>query len=373
MLSQKEIPAMAYNFEKIVSNFAVTGKLVSCERYGEGHINETYLALLDNDGVRTNYILQKINGNLFKDVDKLMNNIRLVTEFNRKIIAQRGGNPDRESLTIVYTNDGKAYYRDDDGNNFRMYIFITDAIAYQTVQKPEHFYQSAVAFGNFANLLAQFDATQLVEILPDFHNTEKRFGDFLNVLQADKLGRAKDVSAEIDFVLARKHYCGRIVSLLKSGAMPTRVTHNDTKLNNVMLDVNTGKPVAIIDLDTIMPGSICYDFGDSIRFGCNPCAEDEKDLSKVVFDINLFEQYTKGYLSAVGEGATQIEKDNFAFSAILLTYECGMRFLADYLDGDVYFHTKYDGQNLDRARTQFKLISDMEKVFDQMQAIVRKY
>lgn len=364
---------MAYNFEKIVSNFAVTGKLVSCERYGEGHINETYLAVLDNDGTHANYILQKINGNLFKDVDKLMNNIRLVTEFNRKIIAQRGGNPDRESLTIVYTNDGKTYYRDECGNSFRMYIFITDAVAYQTVQKPEHFYQSAVAFGNFANLLAQFDATQLVEILPDFHNTEKRFGDFLKVLQADKLGRAKDVAAEIDFVLARKDYCGRIVSLLKSGAMPTRVTHNDTKLNNVMLDVHTGEPVAIIDLDTIMPGSICYDFGDSIRFGCNPCAEDEKDLSKVVFDISLFEQYTKGYLSAVGEGATQIEKDNLAFSAILLTYECGMRFLTDYLDGDVYFHTKYAGQNLDRARTQFKLISDMEKVLDQMQAIVHKY
>lgn len=364
---------MAYNFEKIISNFKVNGTLVSCERYGEGHINETYLAVLDNNGVYTNYILQKINGNLFKDVDKLMNNIRLVTEFNRQKIAERGGNPDRESLTIIYTNDGKTYYRDDCGNNFRMYIFITDAVAYQTVEKPEHFYQSAVAFGNFANLLAQFDATQLVEILPDFHNTEKRFNDFLAVLQADKLGRADSVRAEIDFVLARKDYCGRIVSLLRSGAMPTRVTHNDTKLNNVMLDVVTGKPVAIIDLDTIMPGSICYDFGDSIRFGCNPCAEDEKDLSKVVFDINLFEQYTKGYLSAVGEGATQIEKDNLAFSAILLTYECGMRFLTDYLDGDVYFHTKYAGQNLDRARTQFKLISDMEKVLDQMQAIVRKY
>lgn len=364
---------MAYNFEKIISNFKVNGTLVSCERYGEGHINETYHAVLDNNGVHTNYILQKINGNLFKDVDKLMNNIRLVTEFNRQKIAECGGNPDRESLTIIYTNDGKTYYRDDCGNNFRMYIFITDAVTYQTVEKPEHFYQSAVAFGNFANLLAQFDATQLVEILPDFHNTEKRFNDFITVLQADKLGRADGVRAEIDFVLARKDYCGRIVSLLRNGAMPTRVTHNDTKLNNVMLDVVTGEPVAIIDLDTIMPGSICYDFGDSIRFGCNPCAEDEKNLSKVVFDINLFEQYTKGYLSAVGEGATQIEKDNLAFSAILLTYECGMRFLTDYLDGDVYFHTKYAGQNLDRARTQFKLISDMEKVLDQMQAIVRKY
>jgi hypothetical protein len=155
--------------------------------------------------------------------------------------------------------------------------------------------------------------------------------------------------------------------------MPTKVTHNDTKLNNVMLDATTGKPVAVIDLDTIMPGSICYDFGDSIRFGCNPCAEDEKDLSKVNFQINLFEEYAKGYLGAVGEGATQIERDNLAFGAILMTYECGMRFLADYLDGDIYFRTHREGQNLDRARTQFKLIEDMEKCFDEMQAIVKKY
>lgn len=363
---------MTHDFQKIISQFQVDGELVSCERYGEGHINETYLAVMDN-GFRTNYILQKINTNLFRDVDKLMNNIRLVTEFNRQTIRACGGNPDRESLTIVYTKEGKTYHRCPTGECFRMYVFITDAVAYQTVEKPEHFYQSAVAFGSFTNLLAQFDATQLVEILPDFHNTEKRFRDFTQALAADKFNRAASVQKEIDFVLSRRHYCGKIVSLLQSGAMPTRVTHNDTKLNNVMLDVNTGKPVAIIDLDTVMPGSICYDFGDSIRFGCNPCAEDEKDLSKVVFDINLFEQYTKGYLSAVGDGATQIEKDNLAFSAILMTYECGMRFLADYLDGDTYFRTRREGQNLDRARTQFKLISDMEKVLDQMQEIVKKY
>ena len=195
----------------------------------------------------------------------------------------------------------------------------------------------------------------------------------MNSLNADKMDRAKDIQKEIDFVLSRKDYCGRIVNLLKSGEMPTKVTHNDTKLNNVMLDATTGEPVAVIDLDTIMPGSICYDFGDSIRFGCNPCAEDEKDLSKVNVQINLFEQYAKGYLSAVGKGATQIERDNLAFGAILMTYECGMRFLADYLDGDVYFRTHRPGQNLDRARTQFKLIEDMEKCFDQMQAIVKKY
>ena len=365
---------MAYDFNKIISQFDLEGTLVSCERYGEGHINETYLAVVENNGEKVNYILQKINSNLFKNVDKLMNNIKLVTEFNRKKIAARGGNPDRESLSLVYTKDGKAYFHCETCDAyFRVYKFITDAIAYQIVEKPEDFYYSAVAFGNFANLLAEFDATELYEVLPDFHNTEKRFRDFENSLAKDVKGRASSVQKEIDFVLSRKDYCGRIVKLLRSGEMPTKVTHNDTKLNNVMLDATTGKPVAVIDLDTIMPGSICYDFGDSIRFGCNPAAEDEKDLSKVNFDINLFEAYAKGYLSALGDGATQIEKDNLAFGAILMTYECGMRFLADYLDGDIYFRTHREGHNLDRCRTQFKLIEDMEKCYDEMCAIIKKY
>lgn len=364
---------MAYDFQKIISNFDLDCTLVSCERYGEGHINETYLAVVEENGKQVKYILQKINTKLFNKTDELMNNIRLVTEFNRKKITARGGNPDRESLTLVYTKDGKPYYRDENDNCFRIYKFITDAVAYQIVEKPEHFYQSAVAFGNFANLLAEFNATELFEVLPDFHNTEKRFRDFEASLKADKMGRAKDVQAEINFYLSRKDYCSKIVSLLRSGEMPTKVTHNDTKLNNVMLDANTGEYVAVIDLDTIMPGSICYDFGDSIRFGCNPAAEDEKDLSKVNFDINLFETYAKGYLSALGQSATKIERDNLAFGAILMTYECGMRFLSDYLDGDVYFRTHREGHNLDRTRTQIKLVSDMEKVLDQMQAIVAKY
>ena len=365
---------MEYNFEKIISKFDVEGTLISCERYGEGHINSTYLAVVENNGEQKNYIVQKINSKLFTNVEALMNNIKLVTEFNREKIIKAGGNPDRESLSLVYTKDGKAYHycKCCDGY-FRVYKFITDAIAYQVVEKPEHFYQSAVAFGNFANLLAEFDATQLYEVLPNFHNTEIRFDNFMKSLNADKVGRAKDVQKEIQFVLDRKDYCGRIVNLLKSGEMPTKVTHNDTKLNNVMLDNKTGEPVAVIDLDTIMPGSICYDFGDSIRFGCNPAAEDEKDLSKVNFDINLFEQYVKGYCTALGDSITKIEKENLAFGAILMTYECGMRFLTDHLDGDVYFHIKRENHNLDRARTQFKLIEDMERLYDQMLEIVNKY
>ena len=365
---------MAYDFNAIIKNFKVEGNIVSCERYGEGHINETYLLILEKDGKQTQYILQRINNKIFKNVEELMKNISSVTEFSRKRIIERGGNPDRESLSLIYTNDDKSYYycKDCDGY-FRIYKFITDAITYQVVEKPEHFYQSAVAFGEFANLLAEFDASGLFEVIPDFHNTEKRFADFEKALKEDKFGRAAAVKKEIDFVLSRKSYCGRIVSLLRSGEMPTKVTHNDTKLNNVMLDDKTGAPVVVIDLDTIMPGSICYDFGDSIRFGCNPVAEDEKDLSKVNFDIELFEAYTKGYLSAVGKSATKIEKDNVAFGAILMTYECGMRFLADYLEGDVYFRVHREGHNLDRARTQFKLIEDMEKLLPEMEKIVSKY
>lgn len=361
------------DFAGVISHFRIDGRLVSCERYGEGHINETYLAVMEKDGKTTNYILQKINHKLFTDVDKLMSNIRLVTEFNRAKVAARGGNPDRESLSLVYTKEGGSYYYCSECNGyFRVYIFITDAISHQTVTRPEQFYQSAVAFGEFANLLAEFDASKLYEVLPDFHNTVKRYEDFLSTVKADKCGRAANVKDEIDFVISRKGYCDRITSLLSSGEMPTKVTHNDTKLNNVMLDAVTDKAVAVIDLDTIMPGSICYDFGDSIRFGCNTGAEDERDPSKVNFDIDLFETYAKGYLSSLGDSVTKVEKDNLSIGAIVMTYECGMRFLTDYLNGDEYFRTTREGHNLDRARTQFKLVTDMEKNLSRMQRIIEE-
>ena len=363
-----------YDFNFIIKQFEIDGELIKAERYGEGHINETYLAEMVKNGVQTDYILQKINNGIFKNVEGLMNNIRSVTEFCRGKIVERGGNPDRESLSLVYTRDKKSYFYDEQSKGyFRVYKFITDAVAYQVVEKPEHFYQSAVAFGNFASLLSEFDATGLHEVIPNFHNTKKRFENFKASLSADKFDRAKLVKSEIEFVLSREEYCGKIVDLLESGKMPLKVTHNDTKLNNVMLDSVSGEPVAVIDLDTVMPGSICYDFGDSIRFGCNPAQEDEKDLSKVNFDINLFEQYVKGYLKALSDSITPIEKENLVVGAILMTYECGMRFLADYLDGDIYFRVKRDGHNLDRARTQFKLVSDMERLYDKMQEIVNKY
>ncbi|MBO4262214.1 MAG: aminoglycoside phosphotransferase family protein, partial [Clostridia bacterium] len=341
--------------------------------YGSGHINRTYAATFLIGGNKKRFILQKINSGLFKNVDGLMNNIKLVTEYNRQEIKARGGDPERESLTIVNCKDGKPYYKANDDDYYRVYIFIEGAKGYDVVEKPCHFYESAVAFGKFAQLLDRFDSTKLFTVLPDFHNTVKRFENFKKAVEADKMNRAKDVKKEIDFALKQEKYVPVLVDMLENGRLPSRVTHNDTKLNNVLIDTATDKAVCVIDLDTMMPGSICYDFGDSIRFGCNPCAEDIPETEKVVFSMPLFEEYTRGYLSVFGDAITKTEKDNLAMGSILMTYECGIRFLSDYLDGDVYFRTTRAGQNLDRTRTQFKLVSDMQVRYDEMCNIVNKY
>lgn len=360
-------------FSDILSNFAINGDFISCEPYGSGLINRTYVAVYNEGGKRVRYIVQRINTNLFKNVDGLMNNIKIVTEFNRAEIVKRGGDPNRESLTLVPTENGGTYFRTEEGDCYRVYVFIENAKGYDVVEKPEHFYESAVAFGKFAMLLDRFDSSKLFEVLPDFHNTVKRFDNFKKSLEADKFNRAKDVKKEIEFALNREKITHTIVDLLASGKMPSRVTHNDTKLNNVLIDTRTDKAVSVIDLDTMMPGSICYDFGDSIRFGCNPCLEDTPETEKVIFNMPLFETYTKGYLSVFGGTITDIERKNLPMGAILMTYECGIRFLTDYLDGDVYFRKTREGQNIDRTRSQFKLVSDMEKRYDEMLSAVEKY
>ncbi len=360
-------------FFDILKNFKIDGEFVSCEPYGSGHINRTYAVVYKTENGNVRYILQKINSNIFKNVEGLMNNIKLVTEFSREEIIKRGGDPLRESLTLIYTHDGKAYYKTEDGEYYRVYVFIEGAIGYDVVEKPEHFYESAVAFGKFAQLLDRFDSSKLFEVLPDFHNTVKRFENLKRAIAEDKFDRAKNVQPEIEFALAQEKYVSTIVDLLNSGKMPWRVTHNDTKLNNVLIDIKTDKAVSVIDLDTMMAGSICYDFGDSIRFGCNPCLEDTPEVEKVIFSMPLFEEYTKGYLSVFGDTITPVEKENLPMGAILMTYECGIRFLTDYLEGDVYFRLSRDGQNVDRTRTQFKLVKDMLERYDEMVAIVNKY
>ena len=357
------------NLTEILKNYSINGQNPSCTPYGEGHINETML-LTFGQGTSQKFVLQRINNRLF-DVEKLMNNIMLVTEFMRAKTLARGGNPDKECLTVLKTKDGKSFVKTEDGY-YRIYLFI-DGVSYQVVKEPKDFYRCAVSFGKFANLLAEFDATRLYEVIPQFHDTEKRFGDFTAVLNKDACGRAKDVRKEIDFVLKRKDYCGRITSKLKSGEIPVRCTHNDTKLNNVLFDRITDECIAVIDLDTVMPGSLCYDFGDAIRFGCNTSTEDDKDLTRVNFDINLFRTFAGGYLKSIGSGITAAEISELAFSAILMTYECGMRFLTDHLDGDKYFRIARENHNLDRARTQFKLIEDMEKLLPEMEQIVLSF
>ncbi len=347
---------------KALQAFALDAEPISCERYGFGHINETYLVVTES-GRR--YILQKINHNIFKDVKGLMGNIAAVTKYLRKQISDPRG-----VLTLVPTKAGEDYWAGESGY-WRVYDFVEQSLCLQLPESPEDFYQSAVAFGNFQQQLKDFPAETLCEVIPNFHNTVDRYRIFKEALAADVCGRAKDVRAEIEFALAREQEAGTLVNMLAEGKLPLRVTHNDTKLNNVMLDEKTRKPLCVIDLDTVMPGLSLYDFGDSIRFGAATAPEDEKDLSKMVMDLSLYETYTKGFLSAC-PGLTENERKMMPMGAKLMTLECGVRFLTDYLNGDVYFHTTYEGQNLDRCRTQFKLVADMEDKWAQMAQIVEK-
>lgn len=363
---------MKHDIDTICSNFRIDGDILKFETYGDGHINDTYLITVRFCDKEKRYILQRINHNLFKNVDRLMENIVSVTDFLRRKITERGGDPERETLTVIKAKDGKPYYFDGE-NYFRLYYFIESATSYSKVEKPEHFYESAVAFGHFANLLAEFDATNLYESIPYFHDTAKRYDDLLLAIDKNVVGRKGEVKEEIEFALANKEMAYSIVDKLLDGELPYKVTHNDTKLNNVMIDDATGKAICVIDLDTIMPGSILYDFGDAIRFGCNTSEEDESDFSKIKCDLGLFEEYVKGYLSALGDSVSKAEIDNLALSALVMTYECGMRFLTDYLNGDTYFKIKYPQHNLVRAKSQFALFKDMKKNYGKMQEIVYKY
>ncbi len=357
------------NLHEIAKNFRLKGNVLSIEPYGEGHINQTTLVTTDEK----RYIMQRVNNVVFKNPIEVIDNIELVTEFMQKKIAERNGDSERETLTLVPTFDGKKYYIDEEGQLYRVYIFVENTVCYQQIENAEVFYEAAKSFGQFQKELSEFDASQLKETIVNFHNTVDRYNKFIAAVEADKVGRLASVIEEVEFVKARKADTEKIVNAIASGDMPLRVTHNDTKLNNILIDAESGKGVCVIDLDTVMPGSMLYDFGDSIRFGANSAAEDEKDLSKVYCKLDLFEAYVKGYLEVLGDSITKAELDNLAFSGKLLTFECGMRFLTDYLDGDNYFKIHYPEHNLVRARNQFKLVADMEAKMDEMQAIVAKY
>lgn len=350
------------------------GIVVGAVRYGAGHINDTFCVYTQDEvGDCVRFILQRINTNTFTDPAGLMENICGVTGFLRKKIEEKGGDVTRETMNVVPTAEGKPYYADTNGGAWRVYTFVEGTVCLQKVESPEDFYASAYAFGQFQQLLADYPASTLHETIARFHDTANRYANFEKALEADVCGRAKEVQAEIEFVKAHKADCSYMVDLLAAGKLPLRVTHNDTKLNNILMDKATRQGICVIDLDTVMPGLAANDYGDSIRFGANDCAEDEKDLTKVNFSLPLFETYTKGFLAACGSALTDLEKETLPWGAKLMTLECGIRFLTDYLEGDHYFKVHREGHNLDRCRTQFKLVRDMEAAWDEMAAIVKKY
>ncbi len=355
---------MEKQFQEILANFNLT---LDPSAYGNGHINDTYIV-----HSQPNYILQRINKRVFTNPPAVMENIQGVTEFLRRKIIAEGGDPDRETLNLIMTVDGKPYYRHTDGEYYRVYKFIEHAISYDIVENPMQLYHAARAFGKFQNMLADYPAEKLHETIVDFHNTKKRYDQFKEALAKDASGRAKNAGPEIDFVLAREGDAGVIVDALADGSIPLRVTHNATKLNNVLLDEVTGEGVCVIDLDTVMPGSLLYDFGDALRFAGSTGAEDEPDLSKISFSLENYEYFTRGFLEEL-PSITEAERALLPFSVKLMTLECGSRFLADYLNGDVYFKTAYPEHNLVRARTQFKLVADIETKMDTLKEITEKY
>ncbi|MBQ3133368.1 MAG: aminoglycoside phosphotransferase family protein [Clostridia bacterium] len=352
-----------------LNHFQITGTLRGCAPYGNGHINDTFCAFTeDAHSKRRRYILQAINQTVFSRPDKVMENIEGVIEH----LHTKTDDP-RAVMTLVPTVDGHAFYTDENGGCWRLYDFVEDSLCLERPESNEDFYQSALAFGQFQRDLSDFPAENLNETIPNFHNTPVRYQRFLEAVKADKCGRAKDVADEIRFVTDRADFYSVLLDAHKAGELPLRVSHNDTKINNVLLDADTRSALCVIDLDTIMPGFSVTDFGDSIRFGASTAAEDEKDLSKVWMDLELFKTYTAGFLAGCGGSLPNSEILLLPEGAKMMTIECGMRFLTDYLEGDTYFRIHYPTHNLDRCRTQFKLVADMEEKWDDMKAAVANY
>ena len=372
-MNQIFVPEQDAIVREVLAAYTLPATLMGAVRYGQGHINDTFCVVCQpQEGDAIRYILQGLSKAAFPRPEELMENYVGITSFLRDKIIAEGGDPARETLGLVYTTDGKPFYTDSNGKVWRLVPFIENTDCYQAAT-PELFEASARTFGHFQYMLKDYPAATLHETIVKFHDTEDRYNKFLAALEADKVGRAKDVQAEIDFVVSRKDDCSVALQALRDGILPLRVTHNDTKLNNILIDRATMEGICVIDLDTTMPGLSMNDFGDSIRFGANHSKEDEKDLTKVNFDIELYEAFARGFIAGAQGGLTPAELEYLPWGARLMTLECGIRFLTDYLDGDNYFRTHYADQNLDRCRTQFKLVKDMEEQFDAMHAVIAKY
>ena len=358
---------------EVLEAFDFGAPVVGAVRYGQGHINDTFVVHTQPEHICCRrFILQRISAAAFHHPDQLMANITGVTEYLGREIEKNGGNREREAMRVIRTRTGGTYYTDRDGSAWRLYPFVEGTVCYQMAETPELFAASGRAFGRFQRLLRDYPAHTLYETIPRFHDTEDRLEQLKAAVTADSVGRVSQCREEIRFMLDREADCSVALQALRDGRLPLRVTHNDTKLNNVLLDKDTGEGVCIIDLDTVMPGLSINDFGDSIRFGANHSAEDERDLAKVNLDLGLFEVYTRAFLEGAGGTLTEQEIAFLPWGAKLMTLECGMRFLTDHLSGDQYFHISRSGQNLDRCRTQCKLVSDMEAHWEELAEIVSR-
>lgn len=358
---------------EVISHYRFSGGLTECRPYGSGHINGTYRLTFREGDREKRYILQIINRSIFMKPEEVMENIEGVTAWLRKKILEKGGDPERETLNIVPAGDGALFCVDSRGEYWRVYHFIEHAVCLDQVRSTEDFYQSALAFGNFQRLLSDYPAHTLHETIRNFHNTPERYRQFQEAFRRDAFGRAAQVEEEARFVEEREGFSHTLMDLLDAGKLPLRVTHNDTKLNNLMFDSATGKPLCVIDLDTVMPGLSVMDFGDSIRYGANTGAEDERDLSRVSCSMELYEAYVKGFIEGCAGALTELELEMLPVGAIMITFENAMRFLTDYLEGDHYYKIEWEGQNLVRARTQIKMVRDMEEKLPLMKAIAEKY
>jgi len=352
----------------ISKEFQIYGELLHAETLKIGHINETYTATYDQGGTRVRYIHQKLNRNVFRNPAAVMKNVlRVTAHIRKKLEAQNVREVTRRSLVMIPTRDGKSHYQSGNGGVWRTFVFVEGVEAREAVQSPRQAYEAGRAFGEFQRLLVDLPGGRLAETIPDFHHTRKRFSALQQAIQNDHHNRAAAARAEIEFALRREAMVDVILEAMANGEIPERITHNDTKFNNVMLDVETGEAMCIVDLDTVMPGCALYDFGDMVRSSTSPTVEDELDLSKVKMQMPMFRKLAQGYLATAGQFLNPAEKALIAFSGKLITFETGIRFLTDFLSGDTYFRTHRPGHNLDRCRTQFKLVESIERQEEAMQ------
>ena len=357
---------------KVAQAFQLFGRFVEGAPYGSGHINDTFVIAMDQAGRPVRYLLQRINNRVFRNVPALMENIQRVTEHARNTAVRNGGEDSRCVLTLVRSLEGAAWHRDPHGAFWRCYLFIENARTHDLVGNAQQAFEAARAFGEFQRMLVDLRGPRLHETIPGFHDTRSRFGALKRAIAEDRAGRMRSVGAEIEFALARERMAGVVLDLMARGEMPERITHNDTKFNNVMLDDTTSRAVCVIDLDTVMPGSALYDFGDMVRSATNSAAEDDPDASKVTMRMDIFEGLVAGYIASAGAFLNAAELAHLAFAGKLITYEIGLRFLTDHLEGDVYFKTKRQGHNLDRCRTQFALVASIERQEGEMQRLVER-